>query len=217
MVKQERALRTREALIRSAAAAFDGEGFSVSSLTVISRRAGVSNGALHFHFDSKAALAGAVEEAAARRLGLITLRGQDEPGTALQSLVDATHDLARMLRDDEVLRAGFALCGDNAYAASERNLRLQWRKWVEGTLERAEGEGGLAEAVAPHDAVVAVVAATVGFEVLGSQDSTWLSYRTLTQFWRLLLPRLASPSTLDRLRAEGRDGAGAARAAGLRS
>jgi hypothetical protein len=71
--------------------------------------------------------------------------------------------------------------------------------------------------VAPHDAVVAVVAATVGFEVLGSQDSTWLSYRTLTQFWRLLLPRLASPSTLDRLRAEGRDGAGAARAAGLRS
>ena len=55
MVKQERALRTREALIESAAEVFDREGFSVASLTAISSRAGVSNGALHFHFASKAA------------------------------------------------------------------------------------------------------------------------------------------------------------------
>jgi AcrR family transcriptional regulator len=203
MVKQERALRTREALIKSAAVVFDREGYSTASLTAISSRAGVSNGALHFHFASKAALAEAVEEAAAHRLARITLSSEQEPGKVLQSLVDAMHALAGTLHDDAVLRAGFALCSEHIYA-NERDLRLQWRQWVEGTLKRAEGEGELAEAVVVRDAVIAVVAATVGFEVLGAQNSEWLSYRTHTQFWRLLLPRLAAPSSLGHLRAEGR-------------
>ena len=123
MVKQERALRTREALIKSAAAVFDREGFRVASLTVISDQAGVSNGALHFHFASKAALADAVEDAAAHRLGRITAAARSEPGSALQLLVDATHDLARALHDDVVLRTGFELSGDHVSrgeAGSER-------------------------------------------------------------------------------------------------
>ncbi|MFI7011822.1 ScbR family autoregulator-binding transcription factor [Streptomyces sp. NPDC050145] len=201
MAKQERAVRTREALVKSAAEVFDCEGFSVASLTTISSRAGVSNGALHFHFASKAALAEAVEEAAERRLDQVTHRGTADPN-ALQCLVDATHDLARGLREDVVLRAGFCLSSDQAYAG-ERDLRLEWRRWVEGTLKRADGDGTLTESVPAQDVMLAVVAATVGFEVLGARDATWLSYRTLTRFWQLLLPRLAAPTTLDTLRAEG--------------
>ncbi|MET7656909.1 ScbR family autoregulator-binding transcription factor [Streptomyces sp. NPDC005486] len=211
MVKQQRAQRTREALVESAAAVFDREGFSVASLTTISSRAGVSTGALHFHFASKAALADAVEDAAAGRLGAITRYGEDGAGDALQCLVDATHDLARGLSADVVLRAGFALGGDHVYAA-KRDLRRLWRQWVEKTLQRAAGEGGLHETVTPQDAVITLVAATAGFEVLGAGDPAWLSYRTLTRFWQLLLPRLASASALGRLTAQGRGtgtGAGA--------
>ena len=51
--------------------------------------------------------------------------------------------------------------------------------------------------------MITVVAATMGFEVLGAQDPVWLSCRTLTRFWQLLLPRLASASALGRLTAEG--------------
>ncbi|MGW3668937.1 ScbR family autoregulator-binding transcription factor [Streptomyces sp. NPDC005141] len=202
MARQERALRTREALIDSAAAVFDREGYRTASLTAISGRAGVSNGALHFHFASKAALAGAVEQVAAHRLTRITVHGEQQPGRALQCLVDATHQLAATLGGDAVLRAGFALGSEHLYTG-ERDLRGQWKQWVESTLKRADGEGELAEAVVPHDAVVAVVAATVGFEVLGAQDAEWLSYRTLTRFWRLLLPRLAAPSSLAHLQAAG--------------
>ena len=201
MVKQERALRTREALIKSAAVVFDRDGFSVASLTVISHQAGVSNGALHFHFATKAALAGAVEDAAAHRLGRITLR-EEETGSALQLLVDATHDLARGLHDDVVLRTGFELSGDHVYVA-KRDLRHQWRQWVEETLRRADAEGALHETMTPEDAVITLVAATTGLEVLGAQDPVWLSCRTLTRFWQLLLPRLASASALGRLTAEG--------------
>lgn len=84
MVKQERAARTRETLIRSAAQIFDREGFSVASLTGISSLAGVSNGALHFHFASKAALADAVEAAALIRLLAVTDVGPP-PGRAVCS------------------------------------------------------------------------------------------------------------------------------------
>ncbi|CAM5389153.1 TetR family transcriptional regulator OS=Streptomyces microflavus OX=1919 GN=Smic_81510 PE=4 SV=1 [Streptomyces microflavus] len=40
------------------------------------------------------------------------------------------------------------------------------------------------------------MAVTTGFEVLGRYNSEWLSARTLTGFWRLLLPRLATQETL---------------------
>lgn len=201
MVKQERALRTREALIKSAATVFDRDGFSVASLTAISSLAGVSNGALHFHFASKAALADSVEEAAAERLGRIVTAQEDAVGNALQSLVDASHDLARRLTEDVVLRAGFELSRDQVREGGP-GLYRQWHEWVEGALERADGEGVLNE-VTPEEVASSVVAATTGFEVLGTQDQAWLSQRTVTRFWQLLLPRLADASVLGDLVAAG--------------
>ncbi|WP_331723868.1 TetR family transcriptional regulator (plasmid) [Streptomyces coelicoflavus] len=201
MVKQERALRTREALINSAATVFDRDGFSVASLTAISSLAGVSNGALHFHFASKAALADAVEEAAAERLAHIVTVHEDEAANALQLLVNTSHELARMLTADVVLRAGFELSRDQVREGGP-GLYQQWHRWVEGALKRAAGEGVLNQ-VKPEDAATSVVAATTGFEVLGPQDPEWLSHRTITRFWRLLLPRLADPSVLGDLVAAG--------------
>jgi AcrR family transcriptional regulator len=201
MVKQERALRTREALIKSAATVFDRDGFSVASLTAISSLAGVSNGALHFHFASKAALADSVEEAAAQRLGRIVTARQDTAGNALQLLVDASHDLARRLTEDVVLRAGFELSRDQVREGGP-GLYRQWHSWVEEALERADGEGVLNE-VTPEEVASSVVAATTGFEVLGARDRAWLSQRTITRFWQLLLPRLADASVLGDLVAAG--------------
>ncbi|MFJ3203712.1 ScbR family autoregulator-binding transcription factor [Streptomyces sp. NPDC086989] len=203
MVKQERAARTRETLIRSAAETFDRDGFSVASLTAISSLAGVSNGALHFHFPSKAALANAVEEAALVRL--LALAG-DVPsagdGRRVQLLIDVTHRLAAALRADPVLRAGFALSGELP-RPRRGDLRGRWRGWVEETLQQAEAEGELRPEAAAGDVVTAVVAATVGFEVLGARDGVWLSAATVTRFWRLLLPTLVPADRLGGFEAAG--------------
>jgi len=201
MVRQERALRTREALIEAAATVFDRDGFNVASLTAISSLAGVSNGALHFHFASKAGVAGAVEEAASRRLDHIVTAHEGAVGNALQLLVNTSHDLARRLGEDVVLRAGFDLSREQAHR-SDRDLYRQWHEWVEGALKRADGEGVLNE-VTPEQVTSSVVAATTGFEVLGARDPQWLSRRTVTRFWQLLLPRLATPAVLDDLEAAG--------------
>ncbi|MFD0381587.1 TetR family transcriptional regulator [Streptomyces stramineus] len=65
-------MNTRHALIRSAAQAFDQHGYTRAKLSAISAGAGVSSGALHFHFDTKAAMAAAVETEATRTLHAIT-------------------------------------------------------------------------------------------------------------------------------------------------
>ncbi|MFJ5265825.1 ScbR family autoregulator-binding transcription factor [Streptomyces sp. NPDC088387] len=202
MARQQRALRTREALINSAAAVFDREGFSVASLHAISSLAGVSNGALHFHFANKAVLADAVQEAAAGRLAAIGALHEGRAGNALQLVVDASHELARALGADVVLRAGFELSRGQVPHGRPRDLHRQWYLWVEACLKRAEGEGVLNAAV-PRHAASSVVAATTGFEVLARRDPQWLSARTVTRFWQLLLPRLADPALLGTLTPAG--------------
>lgn len=201
MVKQERAARTRETLIRSAAEVFDREGFSASSLSTISARAGVSNGALHFHFASKAVLADAVEEAALVRLLAVT-DVAPAGGSRVQLLVDVTHGLVAALGADVVLRAGFELGGEVS-RPPRADLRGQWQAWVDGVLKQADAVGELRPETTARDAVTTVVAATVGFEALGSRDATWLSAATITRFWRLLLPTLVPPALLGGLEAGG--------------
>ncbi|MDQ0408571.1 MULTISPECIES: ScbR family autoregulator-binding transcription factor [unclassified Streptomyces] len=201
MARQQRALRTRQALITAAATVFDRDGFSVASLTAISSLAQVSNGALHFHFANKAALADAVEQAAAQRLQAIVTAHEGSAGNCLQLLVDTSHDLARRLAADVVLRAGFEL-GRNRVRGAGQALHRQWHAWVAAALERAAGEGVLGE-VAPETVTSSVVAATTGFEVLGTRDPQWLSHATLTRFWQLLLPRLAAAPALTSLTAAG--------------
>ncbi|MEE1769433.1 ScbR family autoregulator-binding transcription factor [Streptomyces sp. JV185] len=202
MVKQERAARTRDTLIRSAAEVFDREGFSAASLTSISSRAGVSNGALHFHFASKAALVDVVEEEALTRLLAVT-NSALPPGTShVQLLVDVTHALTDALRGDVVLRVGFALSG-KASRQCRLDLRDRWRCWAEETLKQAEFAGELRRGTGVQDVVTAVVAATIGFEVLGVRESAWLSTSTVTRFWRLLLPTLVPAASLAGIEAGG--------------
>ncbi|MBB1242013.1 TetR family transcriptional regulator [Streptomyces durbertensis] len=189
--KQERAVRTRERLVASAAEAFDRHGFTAASLTAISRSAGVSNGALHFHFESKEALAVAVEAAAAARVGALAEVAAGSEGPAIQALVDASHRLVRLLREDVVVRAGFRLGGDLSASVVD-SLPLLWHRGVVGLLDKARREGALTAGVSPGDAAAAVVAVVVGCDVLARTDEEWLSSGVLAGFWRLLLPRLAA-------------------------
>ncbi|MEU9997418.1 ScbR family autoregulator-binding transcription factor [Streptomyces sp. NPDC050848] len=191
MAKQDRAVRTRQELIHSAAEAFNRGGFAQSSLTEISTKAGVSNGALHFHFSNKRALGEAVESAAAQTLHHIMGTCPVGRHSPLQLLVDTSHILAERLADDVVLRAGFRLGNDATWHAGVQ-LWMAWRNWVRFMLTLASGEGDLAADVALNDAVSAVTAAVVGFEVLSRSDGDWCSRQSVTQFWALMLPRLCS-------------------------
>ncbi|MGH4033329.1 ScbR family autoregulator-binding transcription factor [Actinomycetota bacterium Odt1-20B] len=195
MLKQDRAVRTRRSLVHSAAEAFERYGYAQARLTDISSSAGVSPGALHFHFENKAAVAATVEATAAESLRRSAWAAQPPGLNPLQRLTNASHALADRLRRDVVARAGFRLSGDTAYA-NELNLRKEWESCVHRLLDEAAGQELLAEGVDQPDMVATIVAATTGFEVLGRRNSQWLAPEAITSFWRLLLPCLASAHAL---------------------
>ncbi|WP_225804957.1 ScbR family autoregulator-binding transcription factor [Streptomyces sp. NK15101] len=202
MTKQERSARTRDALIRSAAGEFDRNGYTLAKLSAISAGAGVSPGALHFHFENKAAVAAAVECAAStalRRTARIVYR---QGSNALQNLADTSHALARLLREDVVVRAGFRLsCSHDG--GTELNLRQEWQTCVQQRLAEAADEGLLHAGFARQDLARTIVAATIGLEALCRDNGEWLSPRTVTGLWRTLLPLLTGPESLAALEPAG--------------
>ncbi|WP_367140362.1 MULTISPECIES: ScbR family autoregulator-binding transcription factor [Streptomyces] len=202
MTKQERAMNTRHALIRSAAQAFDQHGYTLAKLAGISAGAGVSTGALHFHFDTKAAMAAAVETEAARILHAVARRVQRRSPCALQALVDTSHAFAQQLCWDVVVRAGFHLNSRTSHA-SETDMLREWLECVRRYLTRAAREGSILADASVEDMTATIIGATIGFEGLARRDREWLSRATLASLWRALLPRLATPEALARLEPAG--------------
>ncbi|MEU2027077.1 ScbR family autoregulator-binding transcription factor [Streptomyces sp. NPDC016469] len=191
MVKQARAAVTRQALISAAAEVFGADGYAMATLPVISGRAGVSSGALHFHFPNKDALAAAVEDAAAQSaLALTEESTRTAEGGRLQGLVAAVGGLMDAVTGDPVVRAGFRLGGDPS-RKSEAKLHEWWYEWVRDALVQARADGELAEGVSAEDAAVVIVAATLGLETLGAVDRYWRSAERLVQLWSFALPRLS--------------------------
>ncbi|GFH34729.1 ScbR family autoregulator-binding transcription factor [Streptomyces pacificus] len=205
---QDRAAKTRRQLIRAAAEAFDRAGFAGSSIWQICALAGVSQGALHFHFGNKQGLGGAVEATAAGILRCVTAPDPARHPSPLQLLVDTSHALASRIACDQVLRAGFGLAHDPAWSG-ETSLWLLWRDWVRGLLTVARQEGGLAPRIDLDDAVSAVTAMMAGVEGLGrDRGYGGPSTRSVTPFWRLVLPQLSAESLRGRIDAAGSRSAG---------
>ncbi|MEU3711073.1 ScbR family autoregulator-binding transcription factor [Streptomyces catenulae] len=192
MSRQPRSAQTRRALIRSAAQTFDEHGYPRAKLSAISAGAGVSTGALHFHFDTKAAVAAAVEEEAARTLHESARTVRHLTPDPLQALVDTTHVLARQLATDVVTRAGYRLNCQSAHRSGP-DLRARWHVCVCELLDRAEEQNLLVPGLAAEESAAALVGATTGFEVLAREDAAWLTPSAVTGLWRSFLPILAGP------------------------
>ncbi|MFD6278088.1 ScbR family autoregulator-binding transcription factor [Streptomyces sp. NPDC060209] len=202
MTKQERAVRTRHSLICSAAEAFERHGYVQAKLSDISASAGVSPGALHFHFENKAAVAATVEASAGVSLRREAWLAQRPDMNALQRLTNTSHALAGRLRRDVVARAGFKLSYEAPHSSGP-TLHQEWQVCVRQLLAEASDEALLLEGTEHSVVADGIVAATTGFEMLGREDPAWFSATALTAFWRLILPSIARPQTLRALEPGG--------------
>lgn len=114
MVKQERAVRTRNTVIMAAAAEFYEHGYQGTSLSRISKAADMSMGAVTFHFATKDELADAVRERGAAATAAAVTEVSGRPTPALYRGVGLTVVLARLLEDDLAVRASARLERENA-------------------------------------------------------------------------------------------------------
>ncbi|MCJ0871923.1 TetR family transcriptional regulator [Streptomyces sp. AP-93] len=109
MAKQDRAVRTRAALIRAAAVEFARSGYAGTAVSSITRTAGVSVGALTFHFDSKSDLADAVLKEAHTVVCAVLEESVGSAQSPLAQLDAVVAGLARKLQESDTVRGAARL------------------------------------------------------------------------------------------------------------
>ncbi|MFI1825903.1 ScbR family autoregulator-binding transcription factor [Streptomyces sp. NPDC020412] len=186
--KQERAVRTRAIILRAAAEAFDELGFKGANIREITQRAGITQGAMYFHFKSKEALARAVMTAQPTTVVPHTIT------TGLQRLVDVTFVWSHRLRQDVLLRAGVRLTGEqHSFDVQDSTPYEEWTEVLAECLREAREAGELAEHVEIESLADFVVSACTGMQmhsqiVCGRRDLT----DRAVAMWRHLLPALCA-------------------------
>lgn len=106
VAKEPRAETTRRAIIESAALSFVERGYVHSSLNEMCARAGVTKGAMYFHFTTKDDLAQTLITEYSRKLGEVFERTLVSSRPGLECLMDWTFTSLKVLSRDIVARAG---------------------------------------------------------------------------------------------------------------
>jgi AcrR family transcriptional regulator len=195
VVRQERALRTRRAILDAAASVFDERGYEAATIGEVLARAGVTKGALYFHFPSKRALAeGVLGEQFA---GFVLAPRVSK----LQELVDMGLALAYRMRRNPVVSASARLSLGQEMGAVFGTWTIRtWLDATERVLREAQEQGELLPQVDVAESAWVFSAAWTGVQVYshtlaGRED---LEERVCALFEHLL-PSVAVPAVLGRL------------------
>ena len=166
--RQERAEITRQAILDGAAIAFDHAGFGGTSLSDVGKHAGVTQGALYFHFPSKEAL--------------------QDPG--LQTVIDLTHQMAHGLRTNVRIRAGIRLVIEfGSFTDPDPSPYNAWIDTAHGCLTPAQERGDVLPSLDPYDLSALLVGSFTGIQVTSHVRTGRSDLHTrVTDLWNFLLP-----------------------------
>ncbi|MDR5699769.1 ScbR family autoregulator-binding transcription factor [Agromyces aerolatus] len=149
-VMQERSRRTRAEIVRSAAELFAVDGYRSVTISDIAGRAGVTAGAVYFHFSSKEQVASFLVEEQHRRA---RARGDAVMAKGLPAIAALNHLLATIgysILEDPVIRAGMALSTETLlFPEVYRQPWLDWIETVTDLFARGIDEGDVRPDVDP--------------------------------------------------------------------
>lgn len=200
MSRQDRAERTRNAILDAAAEAFEARGFAGTSLSDILARAGVTKGALYFHFASKEELAKELIDEQWK----IELPPLDNPNNPIQNVIDLCHLFCFALCTNIRVRASSRLVTESNFERPYPQVYTRWLDMIHEFLKVAHDSGDLRPEWEPAD-----VASYVGGAVLGVQTMSGVLTnredlrRRLTDMWKISLPGLVPARRLSRFRPGG--------------
>lgn len=163
MTRQLRAVRTRQALVSAAASEFDRSGYAGAALNRVCRAAGITMGALTFHFATKGELASAVQMQglAITQAALADLPAGRVP--ALHRAIDVTLELARLLEEEPAVRSAARLSRERP--DEDLAWSMSWIAALQDLFGQAYRDGQLHAAVRPED-----LATLSRFLILGAED-----------------------------------------------
>ncbi|MFD9024279.1 ScbR family autoregulator-binding transcription factor [Streptomyces parvulus] len=195
MPKQDRAIRTRQTILQAAAKIFEERGYQAATIADILHTAGVTKGALYFHFQSKEHLAQGVLHEQDQRLTI-----PDRP-CKLQQLVDEVLLHAYRLQTDPLVRAGVRLTMDqHAEGLDRTGPFLRWSTICRQHLKKAQAQGELLPHVRPAVTADTLVAAFAGIQSMSQTISDYQDLQTrTTHLLQHLLPSITQPPILTTL------------------
>ncbi|MFD0027606.1 TetR family transcriptional regulator [Streptomyces sp. NPDC055059] len=164
MARQERAELTRRRLIEAAAAEFAAHGYAGTSLLGIVKSAGVTMGALTFHFSSKSALADAVQEAGAAATRAVLHGDEADPG--LRGVLVDTLALAEALESTPSIRAAARFTREGR--DTESNWYAAWVPHLRDSLARGWPDERPGSGLTPVSAAALLTYVMAGFEATTS-------------------------------------------------
>ncbi|MFC6485855.1 MULTISPECIES: ScbR family autoregulator-binding transcription factor [Streptomyces] len=195
VARQERAVRTRRAILEAAAAVFDERGYEAATIADILARAGVTKGALYFHFCSKQELAqGVLDEQ-------FVEGGVPPRESKLQELFDVAMVLAHRMRRQPLLSAGARLSLEPEMREIFGGGSVPgWIGVVEELLAQAKAQGELLPHVNPAETAWIMSASWTGVQVYSQTLSAREDMeRWVSALYQHLYPGIATPAVLARL------------------
>ncbi|MBT2385868.1 ScbR family autoregulator-binding transcription factor [Streptomyces sp. ISL-11] len=194
MAKQARAIQTRRMILEAAGSVFDERGYESATIAEILSRAGVTKGALYFHFGSKEELArGVLGEA-------LTTEGVVSRESKLQEWVDVGMVLAYRVPREPLLSASIRLSADRR---ARELFGTSWAGWIDfiaGLLEGAREQGELLPHVEVRATATLFVSAWTGVEIVSTalEDGESLESK-IAMLYDYFLPAIAVPGALRQL------------------
>ncbi|MFI1993767.1 ScbR family autoregulator-binding transcription factor [Actinoplanes sp. NPDC020271] len=188
VVKQARAERTSAAVLLAAAEVFAEYGFTAATVMKIADRAGVTLGAVYFHYRSKEDLARAI---VTRQPDFVV---PPDSSKGLRRAIDLTRTWARQLASDPMLRAGGRLVWEqDRFMHDAENSHQQWTRLITTDLQGAQDTGELRPGVDVSAMARLVVNACTGAQMHSYVESRHMDLPSrVEEIWRCLLPGLAA-------------------------
>jgi AcrR family transcriptional regulator len=169
-LKQERAVRTRGQVLDAAAEAFATKGFPAVTVLDVAELAGVTKGAVYFHFANKEALAQAVAEEFYHLLEMIGNEVQEAELSPLDAVAELLVRTALAFRDDITVQAGARLQIERSLIGAEMPMPyLGYTHSLTNWFKQAVEEGEVAADTDPDVTARVLVSA-----FFGAQHISWV-------------------------------------------
>lgn len=200
MARQDRAERTRNAILDAAAEVFEKRGFSGASLSDILTRAGVTKGALYFHFASKEELAHAIIE----EQWNIDAPDVETATSPMQGVIDVCHAFGLSLCANIRVRASNRLVTEANFAQPDPDVYQRWNKITYEFLVAARDVGDLRADLDPEDVAKWLGGSFLGIQIMsGVLTNRADLHDRITDLFKISLPGLVPARRLSRFDPSG--------------
>ncbi|MGW4024072.1 ScbR family autoregulator-binding transcription factor [Streptomyces sp. NPDC005009] len=200
MARQDRAIRTRQAIVIAAAEVFDEVGYEAATIVQVLSRSGVTKGALYFHFTSKEELA---QEVLVQQVGAVPPIPKRE--LLLQEAVDRALVLSHLIGEvrDPLVRGSIRLTVEQGMPVDGLDRRVPVQEWVDfsaSIFEEAKARGEVLSHVEVGSVAELFVGSFTGVQMISSilNNHADMTERTAV-LYRHLMATIAVPSVLVRL------------------